>query len=182
MRTAVHRSPADAAAEPADRLAMVSAAELRHALGQLPTGVTVVTSLQAGGVPIGTTVSAVCSLSAEPALLLVCLARASETLHAIRAHREFAVNVLADGQDLLSSNFARSGADASWDGVQHGPLATGLPRLEGTIAAFDCVVHELLEGGDHEIVIGRVRRVHVPELDDRPLLHWRGEYARVGER
>jgi 3-hydroxy-9,10-secoandrosta-1,3,5(10)-triene-9,17-dione monooxygenase reductase component len=159
----------------------VSAAELRHALGHLPTGVTVVTSLAADRTPIGTTVSAVCSLSAEPALLLVCLAQGSETLAAVRSHREFAVNVLADGQHQVSSNFARSGAAATWDGVEHAPLDTGLPRLNGTLAAFDCVVHELMEGGDHDIVIGRVRRVHVDDVAERPLLHWRGAYARLGE-
>jgi flavin reductase (DIM6/NTAB) family NADH-FMN oxidoreductase RutF len=180
MRSVVERSPTRVAG--ADHSATVSAAELRHALGHLPTGVTVVTSLQADGGPTGTTVSAVCSLSAEPALLLVCLAHSSETLHAIRAHRAFAVNVLADGQHPLSSNFARSGAEASWDAVEHGPLETGLPRLEGTIAAFDCVVHELLAGGDHEIVIGRVRHVEVAEPDERPLLHWRGGYVRLGDR
>jgi flavin reductase (DIM6/NTAB) family NADH-FMN oxidoreductase RutF len=103
-------------------------------------------------------------------------------LQAIRGHREFAVNVLADGQHVLSSNFARAGADASWDGVEHRRLQTGLPRLEGTLAAFDCVVHETMEGGDHDIVIGRVRGVHVDALEDRPLLHWRGSYARLGER
>jgi hypothetical protein len=121
-------------------------AELRHALGHLPTGVTVVTSLVEGGGPIGTAVSAVCSLSAQPALLLACLARSSATLDAIRAHRAFAVNVLADDQHPLSANFARPGAAASWRGVGHEPLTTGLPRLQGTIAALDCVVHELLQG------------------------------------
>ena len=169
MRAAIEQPGADARSE------------LRHALGHLPTGVTIVTSLDTLGAPIGTTVSAVCSLSLQPALLLVCLARSSETLDAIRAHRAFAVNVLADGQDPLSANFARSGADASWDGVGHGSLATGVPRLDGTIAAFDCVVHELLEGGDHEIVIGRVAQAHVAELDERPLLHWRGGYTRMGD-
>ena len=162
--------------------ATVSAAELRHALGHLPTGVTVVTSLTPDGTPTGTTVSAVCSLSAEPALLLVCLARGSATLQAVRGHRQFAVNVLADGQHALSSNFARSGDAASWDEVRHRALETGLPRLEGTLAAFDCEVHELMKGGDHDIVIGRVRSVHVDEaVAERPLLHWRGAYARLGE-
>jgi flavin reductase (DIM6/NTAB) family NADH-FMN oxidoreductase RutF len=159
----------------------ISAAELRHALGHLPTGVTVVTSLARDGSPIGTTVSAVCSVSAQPALLLVCLTKSSETLEAIRGHRGFAVNVLADGQHVLSSNFARAGADASWDGIEHQLLETGLPRLDGTLAAFDCVVHEMLEGGDHDIVIGRVRGAHVADLEDRPLLHWRGAYARLGD-
>jgi 3-hydroxy-9,10-secoandrosta-1,3,5(10)-triene-9,17-dione monooxygenase reductase component len=112
----------------------------------------------------------------------VCLARSSETLRAIRGHGEFAVNVLADGQHGLSGNFARSGTAASWDGIEHGPLETGLPRLDGSIAAFDCVVHELLEGGDHEVVMGRVRQVHVAELADPPLVHWRGAYAGLERR
>ncbi|MFZ0385084.1 MAG: flavin reductase family protein [Solirubrobacteraceae bacterium] len=159
--------------------ATVSAAELRHALGHLPTGVTVVTSLRPDGEPVGTTVSAVCSVSAEPALLLVCLARSSDTLKAVLEHRQFAVNVLADGQHVLSSNFARRGPDASWDGVDHGPLQTGLPRLTGTLAAFDCVVHDAFDGGDHEIVIGRVREVHVEDDTRPPLLHWRGGYVRL---
>ncbi len=159
--------------------ATVSAEELRHALGYLPTGVTVVTSLRSDGEPVGTTVSAVCSVSAEPALLLVCLARASETLKAVLEHRQFAVNVLADGQHRLSNNFARGGADATWDGVDHGPLQTGLPRLTGTLAAFDCVVHDVFEGGDHEIVIGRVRHVDVEDDGAPPLLHWRGRYMRL---
>ncbi len=161
--------------------ATVSAAELRRALGHLPTGVTVVTSLRADGAPVGTTVSAVCSVSAEPALLLVCLARSSETLQAVLEHRQFAVNVLADGQHVLSNNFARGGADASWDGVDHGPLHTGLPRLTGTLAAFDCVVHDVFDGGDHLIVVGRVRHVSIEEDGEPPLLHFRGRYVRLVE-
>jgi flavin reductase (DIM6/NTAB) family NADH-FMN oxidoreductase RutF len=157
----------------------VSAATLRHALGHLPTGVTVVTSLRADGEPVGTTVSAVCSVSAEPALLLVCLARSSETLKAVLEHRQFAVNELAHGQHVVSNNFARGGADATWDGIDHGSLQTGLPRLTGTLAAFDCVVHDVYDGGDHEIVIGSVRHVHVDEDGDPPLLHWRGRYVRL---
>jgi flavin reductase (DIM6/NTAB) family NADH-FMN oxidoreductase RutF len=160
----------------------VSAAELRGALGHLPTGVTVVTSLRADGEPVGTTVSAVCSVSAEPALLLVCLARSSETLKAVLEHRQFAVNVLTDGQHVLSNNFARGGADASWDGIDSGPLQTGLPRLTGTLAAFDCAVHDVFDGGDHEIVVGRVRHVQIDENGEPPLLHWRGRYMRLEER
>ena len=162
-----------------DSPATVSAAELRLALGHLPTGVTIVTSLGSDGEPIGTTVSAVCSVSAEPALLLVCLARSSLTLKAVREHRQFAVNVLADEQHLLSNNFARGGPNASWDGVDHGPLQTGLPRLTGTLAAFDCVVHDLYDGGDHEIVVGRVRHVHIEQDAQPPLLHWQGRYVRL---
>jgi len=100
-------------------------------------------------------------------------------LRAVLSHRQFAVNMLADEQPVLSTNFARGGGDASWDGVDHGRLQTGLPRLTGTLAAFDCVVHEVVTGGDHEIVIGRVRHVHVEDDAEPPLLHWRGGYVRL---
>jgi 3-hydroxy-9,10-secoandrosta-1,3,5(10)-triene-9,17-dione monooxygenase reductase component len=160
----------------------ITALELREALGHLPTGVTVVTSLDAEGGPVGTTVSAVCSLSADPALVLVCLKRDSETLRAIHAHGGFAVNVLADDQDVVSSNFARSGEDATWDGVDHVPMGTGLPQLQGALAVLDCAVHEVYGGGDHEIVIGRVGEAHVAAEGARPLVHWRGRYARIQER
>ena len=160
----------------------IGARELRDALGHLPTGVTVVTSLDRDGGPVGTTVSAVCSLSAKPALVLVCLALNSETLRAIHSHGGFAVNVLADDQDIVSTNFARSGDDATWDGVGHVPLGTGLAKLQGALAVLDCAVHAIYEGGDHEIVIGRVGETHVGGDEARPLVHWRGRYAWIQDR
>jgi flavin reductase (DIM6/NTAB) family NADH-FMN oxidoreductase RutF len=160
----------------------ITALQLREALGHLPTGVTVVTSIDAAGGPVGTTVSAVCSLSAEPALLLVCLARDSETLAAVRTHGGFAVNVLAEDQDPVSSNFARSGDDASWDGIEHVALGTGLPQLVGALAVLDCTVQQIADGGDHEIVVGRVLEAHVGADEARPLVHWRGRYARLRDR
>jgi flavin reductase (DIM6/NTAB) family NADH-FMN oxidoreductase RutF len=160
----------------------ITALELREALGHLPTGVTVVTSLDADGNPVGTTVSAICSLSAEPAMVLVCLARASETLRAIRAHGGFAVNVLADDQDLISTNFARSGNDATWDAVPHQALGTGLPQLRSALAVLDCGVEAVHAGGDHKIVIGRVSEARVAADGTGPLLHWRGRYVRLQDR
>src|SRR6202020_3142235 len=85
---------------------------VRQALGHFATGVTVVTSRTSDGTPVGTTVSAVSSLSLAPPLLLVCLDRASQTLAAIREQAAFAVNVLSEGQERLSANFARRGAAA----------------------------------------------------------------------
>ena len=159
----------------------ISAQELRHALGHLPTGVTVVTTVGTEGEPVGTTVSAVCSVSARPALLLVCLDRDSATLAAVRARGAFSVNVLAAGQHPVSTNFARPGAGASWHGIEHRRAGSGMPRLVGTVAAFECAVYATYDGGDHEILVGRIVQADVEPAGELPLLHWRGRYQRIGE-
>src|SRR5580704_2840959 len=95
--------------------AEVSASEFRQAMGHFATGVTVVTSIGDDGEPVGTTASAVTSVSLDPPLVLVCFDRASLTLRAIRSHGAFVVNVLAAPQKQLSANFARRGLAAAWD-------------------------------------------------------------------
>lgn len=160
---------------------VVSAAELRHVMGHFATGVTVITSVGADGRPVGTTANAVSSLSLDPPLLLACFDRSSQTLTAIRAHGAFAVNVLAAPQEELSDNFARRGPDADWDGVPHWPGLTGSPRLHGVLATLECTVEHRLPGGDHEIVVGRVRDAQAGDAGAAPLLFWRGRYASLGD-
>jgi flavin reductase (DIM6/NTAB) family NADH-FMN oxidoreductase RutF len=164
-----------------DRLTATSAADFRNAMGHFATGVTVVTSVNADGEPVGTTANAVSSLSLDPPLVLVCFDRSSLTLEAVRSHGAFAVNVLAAPQRHLSANFARRGLAAAWDEVRHRPGPTGSPRLEGVLAALECTVEHYLPGGDHEIVIGRVRDVETSAGDAAPLVFWRGGYASLGE-
>src|SRR5580700_2099676 len=160
--------------------AEVGASEFRQAMGHFATGVTVVTSIGDDGDPVGTTASAVTSLSLAPPLVLVCFDRASLTLRAIRTHGAFVVNVLAAPQKPLSANFARRGLAAAWDGVRHRPGPTGSPRLHGVIATLECAVEHRLPGGDHEIVVGRVLAVESGNGDGDPLLFWRGRYASLG--
>jgi len=136
----------------------ISPARLRHALGHFATGVTVITSVSAEGEPVGTTVSAVSSVSLDPPLVLV-------------------INILSEGQQRLSSNFARRGAAVSWDAVAHRRGHAGCPRLEGALAVLDCTLEQRLEGGDHEIVIGRVRELELSARERGPLLHYRGVYV-----
>jgi flavin reductase (DIM6/NTAB) family NADH-FMN oxidoreductase RutF len=158
----------------------ISAAVFRHAMGHFATGVTVVTSIGDDGEPVGTTASAVTSLSLDPPLVLVCFDRESLTLQAIRVHGAFVVNVLAAPQQHISANFARRGVTAAWDGVRHRPGPTGSPRLDGVLAALECTVENRLPGGDHEIVVGRVREVEISDDGARPLLYWRGSYLPLG--
>jgi len=157
--------------------ASLTAAEFRNAMGHFATGVTVVTSVGADGEPVGTTANAVSSLSLDPPLILVCFDRASATLEAIATHGAFAVNVLSAPQQHLSANFARRGLAAAWDGVRHRRGPTGSPRLDGVLAALECTVEHRLDGGDHEIVVGRVHEVETSGADVAPLLFWRGSYA-----
>ncbi len=156
----------------------VSSADFRRAMGHFVTGVTVVTSLGADGQPIGTTANAVSSLSLDPPLVLVCFALESLTLEAVRSHGAFAVNVLTAPQRHLSVNFARRGLAAAWDGVRHhrgGP--TSSPRLHGALAVIECTVEHRVPGGDHEIVIGRVRDVETSDGGAAPLVYWQGDYV-----
>ena len=158
----------------------VSPAELRQAMGHFATGVTVITSVGPGGEPVGTTANAVTSLSLEPPLLLACFELSSATLGAIRDHGAFAVNVLGYRQRHLSANFARRGLAADWEGVSHHRGPTGSPRLADVIAVIECTLEHALPGGDHEIVIGRVRHVETNGDDATPLLFWRGKYSSIG--
>lgn len=160
--------------------AEITAAELRHAMSHFATGVTVITSVDADGGPVGTTANAVSSLSLDPPLLLVCFDRSSQTLEAVLTHRAFAVNVLAVPQQHLSANFARRGLTAVWDGVRHRPGLTGSPRLHGVLAVLECTLENRLPGGDHEIVVGKVRAAETSDDQTAPLLFFQGRYMSIG--
>ena len=157
----------------------VTAAEFRYAMGHFATGVTVITSIDAAGEPVGTTANAVTSLSLDPPLVLACFDRASLTLSALRTHGAFVVNVLAAPQQHLSANFARRGLAAAWDGVRHRRGPTGSPRLEDVLAVLECTVEHSIPGGDHEIIVGRVRHAETSPAAAAPLLYYRGSYARL---
>jgi flavin reductase (DIM6/NTAB) family NADH-FMN oxidoreductase RutF len=160
----------------------ISAGELRDAMGHFATGVTVVTSVDAEGQPVGTTANAVTSLSLDPPLVIVCFDLGSLTLRAVRGHGAFVVNVLAAPQLHLSRNFARRGLAAAWDGVRHRRGPTGSPRLEDVLAVLECTVEHALPGGDHEIIVGRVRHAETSANPNGPLVFFRGSYASLTDQ
>jgi flavin reductase (DIM6/NTAB) family NADH-FMN oxidoreductase RutF len=160
----------------------ISAAELRDVMGHFATGVTVVTSVDAEGQPVGTTANAVTSLSLDPPLVIVCFDLGSLTLRAVRGHGAFVVNVLAAPQLHLSRNFARRGLAAAWDGVRHRRGPTGSPRLEDVLAVLECTVEHALPGGDHEIIVGRVRHAETSANPNGPLVFFRGSYASLTDQ
>lgn len=155
----------------------VGGAELRRAMSRFATGVTIVTSLDGAGSPVGATANAIASLSLEPPLILVCLARESLTLAAIRRSGAFGVNVLGSRHEAVSTAFARRGSGEAWEAVDHHRGVTGAPRLREAIAHVECAVDRELPGGDHAIVVGRVLTAAAGDGDERPLVFYRGAYA-----
>ena len=147
---------------------------LREVLGHFASGVTVVTAVTADG-PTGFTCQSFSSLSLEPPLVAFAPARTSRTWPALRAIGRFCVNVLAEGQDDVSQNFARSGAD-KFAGVRWSPSAHGSPVLDDVVAWIDGELWAEYDGGDHSIVVARVLDLGA-DPDRRPLLFHRGTYG-----
>ena len=146
---------------------------MRDVLGHFASGVTVVTALTADG-PAGFTCQSFSSLSLDPPLVAFAPARTSQTWPALRAIGRFCVNVLAEGQDAVSRNFARSGVD-KFAGVRWSPSAHGSPVLDGVLAWIDGSLWAEYDGGDHSIVVARVLDLGA-DPDRRPLLFHRGAY------
>ncbi len=148
---------------------------LRDAFGCFATGITVITTVDADGTPYGMTANSFASLSLDPPLCLFCLDYKAMSFEAFHASGHFAVNVLGEDQEGLSANFARSQPD-KWNGVEYNSWQTGSPILPGCLANLECDTHAIHEGGDHVIVVGRVREMAYREDGSRPLLYYRGRY------
>ncbi|MFL6094225.1 MAG: flavin reductase family protein [Blastococcus sp.] len=147
---------------------------LRDVLGHFASGVTVVTALTADG-PAGFTCQSFSSLSLDPPLVAFAPARTSQTWPALRSIGRFCVNVLAEGQDAVSQNFARSGVDKFAE-VPWSPSAHGSPVLHDVVAWIDGELWAEYDGGDHSIVVARVLDLGA-HPDRRPLLFHRGTYG-----
>ena len=114
---------------------------------------------------------------------MLSTSRTSTTWPRIRATGRFAVNVLEADQEAVSAAFAVSGAD-KFAGLAWRPGALGGPLLDGALAHIECELAAVHDGGDHEIVIGRVRALEAEGLDDErsPLVYFRSGYRSLAER
>lgn len=149
----------------------------REALAAVAAPVAVVTSMD-GERPHGTTVTAFCSLSLEPPLVLVSLDRDSALLRMVRQSRRYGINVLSHDQEAIATRFARKGAD-KFAGVPWG-LDTDLPRLEGAASWIACRLHDLVDGGDHVIAVGFVE--HAQASPSHPLVYGQRQFGTLKHR
>ena len=153
----------------------VDPARFRRALGHFCTGVTVVAAIADDGEPVGFACQSFAALSLDPPLVLFCPGKSSRTWPLIEAAGSFCVNVLSHEQRDVSMVFGRAGSD-KFAAVDWSPAPSGAPVLNGALTWIDCSVESVHDGGDHHIVIGRVRTLGEP-VNGRPLLFYRGAYT-----
>jgi 3-hydroxy-9,10-secoandrosta-1,3,5(10)-triene-9,17-dione monooxygenase reductase component len=146
----------------------------REVFGRFATGVAVITSAGSSGAG-GMTANALCSVSLDPLLALVCFANSARTLPIVRETQRFAVNLLAADQRDVAGLFASKAPESEkLERVPH-ELIGGMPVIAGTIAWAVCEVRELLAGGDHTIAIGEVLDMGLG-VSGQPLLWFEGRY------
>jgi flavin reductase (DIM6/NTAB) family NADH-FMN oxidoreductase RutF len=139
----------------------------RDALGQFPTGVTIITTVTTGGDRLGMTISSFNSLSLDPPLVLFSIWREANSFVAWQQAERYAINVLSEDQEELSNKFARAKGE-KWIGQTVLRGKAGLPLLPNAVLTFECEAYDRHDGGDHEIFVGR------------PLVFFGGQYRRLG--
>ncbi len=155
---------------------MIDETLFRQVLGHFASGVTVVTTA-VGERLVGLTVSSFTSLALQPMLVLVCIDHQAGSHDLIAEAGQYAVNILAEGQEYLSRRFASEEAQKFIpDTFTRSPR--GLPLLNGALAQLECRLHQRLPGGDHTIYIGEV--VAAACTDASPLLYYRSGYHTLG--
>ena len=153
------------------------AAEYRHALASFGTGVTVVTTRWQDQ-DWGMTCNSFSSVSLNPRLVLWSIRREASSLEAFTRSGGFTVSVLSRAQQPLARQFATGSLAQRFEGVPLERLASQRVSLPGAAAWFDCELHQLVEAGDHHIVIGRVVRF---ATEDTPALSfWRSQFGGFG--
>ena len=164
-----------------ERIPAPGSREYRDVVGLFATGVTVLT-VRAGDLLHGMTANAVASLSLEPLLVLVCVERTTVMHKVLSAADSFALSLLTAEQERLARWFSDSGRPAGAAQFEvtgwRAGAATGAPLLDGALGWLECTVHQVLDGGDHSVFLGRVLAVERGR-PAAPLLFYQGEYRRL---
>ncbi|SMF80849.1 NADH-FMN oxidoreductase RutF, flavin reductase (DIM6/NTAB) family [Tistlia consotensis] len=150
-------------------------AALKKAFGNFATGITVVTTRDGAGNPVGITCNSFASVSLNPPLVLFSLAKTAFSLSAFLRADHFGVSVLSAGQEAISIRFATPSAD-KWAGVAWHAWDRGSPVIAGAVAGFECRKVAVHEGGDHRIFLGEIERME-SRPDRRPLVYLRSRYG-----
>lgn len=154
----------------------VSGAHFRDVMASFPAGVTITTTVDEAGRWWGFTASAFCSLSADPPLVLVCLARTAECFPAFMTATSVAIHVIQPDHEQLAKKFATRGAD-KFTGSGFALSDRGLPVMTDASAVLECSVYERYDGGDHVIIVGRVEDAILGEHD--PVVYFRRDFHRL---
>jgi flavin reductase (DIM6/NTAB) family NADH-FMN oxidoreductase RutF len=149
---------------------------LKQAMRVYPQGVTVATMAGPNG-PTGLTVSSFTSISLDPPLILLSIAKGSAIHDLFRGAKSYAINFLADDQKSVSDRFAgRTKAKDRFEGLRFSKGVTGSPIIDGVRVALECRAWQVYEGGDHSILVGEV--VSAKTFNSkRPLVYYSQQYT-----
>jgi flavin reductase (DIM6/NTAB) family NADH-FMN oxidoreductase RutF len=148
----------------------------RAVLGRFASGVTIVTCTDANGTDHGMTVSAFCSVSLTPPLVLICIDHQASIYTELTNASAYAINVLSTDQEALARRFAKTGAQR-FEGIGYTRGQTGAPLLDDVLATLECRPVTKHEAGDHTILIGETEAAMIGET--KPLLYYRGGFAQL---
>lgn len=157
---------------------MITNGEFRAALGRFASGVTVVTTKDNAGKLHGMTVSAFCSVSMNPPLILICILKDTPCYSAFEESKAFVVNILSENQEYLSNHFASRHHD-KFSGIDYKPGVLDLPVLNDCLVNLECRLKHSYDGGDHTIFVGEIEKAKVS--DGKPLLYWLGKYREIND-
>ncbi len=161
-----------------DGFSEIDPRRFRNVLGQFCTGITVITTLDSEGGPVGFACQSFAALSLEPPMVLFCPTKQSRTWAAIEAAGRFCVNVLAEQQRAVCARFGSREPDKFAE-IGWSTSDLKLPLLDDALATIQCTVASVVDGGDHYIVIGRVAALSESTDSGRPLLFYRGQYTAI---
>jgi flavin reductase (DIM6/NTAB) family NADH-FMN oxidoreductase RutF len=142
----------------------------RAAMGQLASGITVVT-VHVEGEDHGFTASSFTSLSLDPALVLVCVMRDTRSHLLLEQAGHYAVSILAGAQQEIGQRFADALIVDRFEGLALERAASGARLIPNSLAWVDCALREVLPGGDHSIFVGEVIAGFASERTDALVYH-----------
>ena len=148
----------------------------KEAMGNYPTGVTVLTTTDKDGNPVGLTVNSFASVSLDPLLVLWSIDHRVSTLDSFVNGGKFAVHILAGDQQDVCKNFSSKDVDrfstCEWTFSEH-----KLPIIDGAFAVLQCETFQTIEAGDHTILIGKVVDIQIENKE--PMLYHRRHFASI---
>ena len=156
----------------------IDSAKFRQVLGHFPTGVTVITAVDADGTPVGFTIGSFVSVSLDPPLVGFLPGFSSKSWPEIAPSGSFCANILGADQGELCWRFAKE-SEGRFDGVDWTAAPSGSPILPGVIGWIDCTVEQTYEMGDHWFVLGRVQALHHEADVDDAMIFFRGKVSGV---
>ncbi|MBU9710382.1 flavin reductase family protein [Evansella tamaricis] len=151
----------------------------KEVMGNYPTGVTVVTTSDGQGTPLGLTVNSFASVSIDPLLILWSIDKKVSSYEPFIKANKFAVHILAGNQSDICSLFATKGADrfanCEWELSQH-----NLPIIKETAGVLECETYNVIDAGDHSILIGKV--IHIQNNVKDPLLYHNRKFGSIPDQ